>query len=157
MRISDWSSDVCSSDLVSAQFVEVLLAPEYSSEALAIFADKKKVRVLQVPQGNAHNACDIKRVGGGLLVQNPDDYQVPESEFKIATKLTPTAQQMQDLMFAWKVAKYVKSNAIVFVGNGMTLGVGAGQMSRIDSARSEERRGGKECGGTCRSRWSPDN
>src|SRR3546814_11253995 len=84
---------------------------------------------------NSNNAFYIKRVGGGWLVQNPDDYQVPESEFKIATKLTPTAQQMQDLMFAWKVAKYVKSNAIVFVGNGMTLGVGADRKStRLNSS-----------------------
>ena len=127
--------DAATAEAVSGQFVEVLLAPEYSSEALAIFAAKKNVRVLQVPQGEAHNALDIKRVGGGWLVQNPDDYQVPEANFRVATKLAPTAQQMQDLMFAWKVAKYVKSNAIVFVGNGMTLGVGAGQMSRIDSAR----------------------
>ncbi|MGB3289403.1 MAG: bifunctional phosphoribosylaminoimidazolecarboxamide formyltransferase/IMP cyclohydrolase [Burkholderiaceae bacterium] len=127
--------DAATAEAVSHQFVEVLLAPEYSSEALAIFAAKKNVRVLQVPQGDAHNAFDIKRVGGGWLVQNPDDYQVPASDFRIATKLAPTEQQMQDLLFAWKVAKYVKSNAIVFVGNGMTLGVGAGQMSRIDSAR----------------------
>src|SRR3546814_15715647 len=140
MRISDWSSDVCSSDLiafnrpvdaataqaVSAQFVEVLLAPEYSSEALAIFAAKKNVRVLQVPQGNAHNAFDIKRVGGGCLGQNPYDYQVPESEFQIATKLTPTAQQIPELMFAWKVAQYGNSNAHVSVANEMNQGVGGG-------------------------------
>jgi phosphoribosylaminoimidazolecarboxamide formyltransferase/IMP cyclohydrolase len=74
-------------------------------------------------------------VGGGWLVQDPDTFHVAEQDFKVVTKLAPTEQQMQDLRFAWKVAKYVKSNAIVFVGNGMTLGVGAGQMSRIDSAR----------------------
>jgi phosphoribosylaminoimidazolecarboxamide formyltransferase/IMP cyclohydrolase len=74
-------------------------------------------------------------VGGGWLVQNPDSYQVPQDAFRVATKLAPTPAQMQDLTFAWKVAKYVKSNAIVFAGGGMTLGVGAGQMSRIDSAR----------------------
>ncbi len=127
--------DEAAAQAISGQFVEVLLAPGYSGEALAIFAAKKNVRVLQVPQGQAHNAFDIKRVGGGWLVQNPDDYQVPQDTFKVVTALAPTDQQMRDLMFAWKVAKYVKSNAIVFVGNGMTLGVGAGQMSRIDSAR----------------------
>src|SRR5690606_3024689 len=105
------------------------------SEALAVFAAKKNVRVLEVPQGDARNAFDLKRVGGGWLVQNPDDYQVPQDAFKTVTTLAPTKEQMQDLLFAWKVAKYVKSNAIVFVGKGMTLGVGAGQMSRIDSAR----------------------
>src|SRR5690606_22041473 len=127
--------DEATAQAVGNQFVEVLLAPGYSSEALAVFAAKKHVRVLEVPQGSAHNDFDIKRVGGGWLVQNPDDYQVPESAFKVATALAPTAAQMQDLQFAWKVAKYVKSNAIVFVGGGMTLGVGAGQMSCIDSAR----------------------
>src|SRR5690606_30190003 len=127
--------DEATAQAVSGQFVEVLLAPAYTDQALAIFAAKKNVRVLQIPQGDAHNAFDIKRIGGGWLVQNPDDYQVPQNAFKVVTTLAPTAQQMQDLMFAWKVAKYVKSNAIVFVGNGMTLGVGAGQMSRIDSAR----------------------
>ncbi|MCC2594945.1 bifunctional phosphoribosylaminoimidazolecarboxamide formyltransferase/IMP cyclohydrolase [Pusillimonas sp. MFBS29] len=127
--------DEATAQAVSGQFVEVLLAPAYTPEALAIFAAKKNVRVLEVPQGNGHNEFDIKRVGGGWLVQNPDDYQVPEDAFKVVTELAPTAAQMQDLQFAWKVAKYVKSNAIVFVGGGMTLGVGAGQMSRIDSAR----------------------
>ncbi|HEY9278957.1 MAG TPA: bifunctional phosphoribosylaminoimidazolecarboxamide formyltransferase/IMP cyclohydrolase, partial [Eoetvoesiella sp.] len=121
--------------ITSQQFVEVLLAPAYDAEALAIFAAKKNVRVLQVPQGDSHNAFDIKRVGGGWLVQNPDDFQVSADDFKVVTDKTPTPAQMQDLMFAWKVAKYVKSNAIVFVANGMTVGVGAGQMSRIDSAR----------------------
>ncbi|RTZ42300.1 bifunctional phosphoribosylaminoimidazolecarboxamide formyltransferase/IMP cyclohydrolase PurH [Candidimonas sp. SYP-B2681] len=127
--------DEATAQAISAQFVEVLLAPAYSQEALAIFAAKKNVRVLQVPQGDAHNAFDVKRIGGGWLVQTPDDYQVPQDSFKVVTQLAPTPEQMQDLSFAWKVAKYVKSNAIVFVGNNMTLGVGAGQMSRIDSAR----------------------
>jgi len=127
--------DEATAQAVSKQFVEVLLAPGYSSEALAVFAAKKNVRVLEIPQGDARNAFDVKRVGGGWLVQDPDDHQVEESDFKVVTRLAPTEQQMNDLAFAWKVAKYVKSNAIVFVGNGMTLGVGAGQMSRIDSAR----------------------
>ncbi|NLY28376.1 MAG: bifunctional phosphoribosylaminoimidazolecarboxamide formyltransferase/IMP cyclohydrolase [Alcaligenaceae bacterium] len=127
--------DEATAQAVSGQFVEVLLAPGYSSEALAVFAAKKNVRVLEVPQGGGHNDLDIKRVGGGWLVQNPDDFQVPADAFKVVTEKAPTETQMRDLMFAWKVAKYVKSNAIVFVGNGMTLGVGAGQMSRIDSAR----------------------
>jgi phosphoribosylaminoimidazolecarboxamide formyltransferase/IMP cyclohydrolase len=127
--------DEATANAVSKQFVEVLLAPGYSSGALAVFAAKKNVRVLEVPQGDAQNAFDIKRVGGGWLVQDPDAFHVAEQDFKVVTKLAPTEQQMQDLRFAWKVAKYVKSNAIVFVGNGMTLGVGAGQMSRIDSAR----------------------
>ena len=84
--------------------------------------------------GAGQNAFDVKRVGGGWLVQTPDAYNVPRDALKIVTKRQPTEQEMDDLAFAWKV-KYVKSNAIVFVGGGMTLGVGAGQMSRIDSAR----------------------
>jgi phosphoribosylaminoimidazolecarboxamide formyltransferase/IMP cyclohydrolase len=127
--------DEATAQAVSGQFVEVLLAPGYSSEALAVFAAKKNVRVLEVPQGNGHNDLDVKRVGGGWLVQTPDDYLVPQDAFRVVTEKAPTNEQMLDLLFAWRVAKYVKSNAIVFVGNGMTLGVGAGQMSRIDSAR----------------------
>lgn len=120
---------------VAKQFVEVVLAPAYSDEALAIFAEKKNVRLLTVPTGNDHNPFDIKRVGGGWLVQTPDTYRDNSDAFTVVSNKQPTTEQMQDLLFAWNVAKYVKSNAIVFCGNGMTLGVGAGQMSRVDSAR----------------------
>ena len=85
--------------------------------------------------GTGQNDIDVKRVGGGWLVQTPDSHLVQESALKIATRKQPTPAQLNDLLFAWKVAKFVKSNAIVFCGDGMTLGVGAGQMSRIDSAR----------------------
>jgi len=81
------------------------------------------------------NAMDMKRVGGGLLLQSQDSKNVSPAELRVVTKKAPTAAQMADLMFAWKVAKFVKSNAIVFCGEGMTIGVGAGQMSRVDSAR----------------------
>jgi phosphoribosylaminoimidazolecarboxamide formyltransferase/IMP cyclohydrolase len=93
------------------------------------------VRLLELPISTATNALDFKRVGGGLLLQTQDARNVAPAELRVVTKLAPTAQQLEDLMFAWKVAKFVKSNAIVFCGGGMTLGVGAGQMSRIDSAR----------------------
>jgi len=121
--------------ITSQQFVEVLLAPAYDAEALEVFAAKKNVRVLQIPAGQGANAFDVKRVGGGWLVQTPDDHQLTPAGLKVVTAKAPTEQQMQDLMFAWHVAKYVKSNAIVFTAQGMTVGVGAGQMSRIDSAR----------------------
>lgn len=127
--------DAATAEAVSGQFLEVLLAPAYDGAALAILAAKKNVRVLEVPAGPGQNAFDIKRVGGGWLVQSPDAYNVPRDALKVVSKRQPTEQEMNDLAFAWKVAKYVKSNAIVFVGGGMTLGVGAGQMSRIDSAR----------------------
>jgi phosphoribosylaminoimidazolecarboxamide formyltransferase/IMP cyclohydrolase len=127
--------DVNAAEAVVKQFVEVLIAPSFTEGALQVFAGKQNVRVLQVPLGNAINVFDFKRVGGGLLVQSPDAKNVAVGDLKVVTKKQPTQQQLQDLMFAWKVAKFVKSNAIVFCGNGMTLGVGAGQMSRVDSAR----------------------
>ncbi len=120
---------------VAKQFVEVLIAPSFSAEARQVFAAKQNVRLLQIPLADAVNAYDCKRVGGGLLLQSPDAENITAAGLKVVSKKQPTPQQLQDLMFAWRVAKFVKSNAIVFCGNGMTLGVGAGQMSRVDSAR----------------------
>jgi phosphoribosylaminoimidazolecarboxamide formyltransferase/IMP cyclohydrolase len=117
------------------QFVEVLIAPAVTPEAAAVLAPKQNLRVLEVPAGSGANVVDSKRIGGGLLLQTPDNKNVGVAELRVVTKKTPTPQQMDDLMFAWKVAKFVKSNAIVFCAGGMTLGVGAGQMSRLDSAR----------------------
>jgi phosphoribosylaminoimidazolecarboxamide formyltransferase/IMP cyclohydrolase len=122
-------------EAVAKQFVEVLIAPSFSAEARAIFAAKQNVRLLEIELGSALNTYDFKRVGGGLLVQSPDSKNVLPADVRVVSKKQPTPQQLEDLMFAWRVAKFVKSNAIVFCGNGMTLGVGAGQMSRIDSAR----------------------
>ena len=122
-------------EAVARQFVEVVIAPSFTDQAKQIFAAKQNVRVLEIPLGNERNTYDVKRVGGGLLVQAPDAKNVTLAEIKVVSKKQPTPQQLQDLMFAWRVAKFVKSNAIVFCGNGMTLGVGAGQMSRVDSAR----------------------
>ena len=130
--------DGAAAEAVARQFVEVVIAPSVTPEARTIFAAKQNVRVLEValPEGgHAMNAYDLKRVGGGVLLQSSDARNVAQSELRIVTKVQPTAAQMVDLMFAWKVAKFVKSNAIVFCANGMTMGVGAGQMSRIDSAR----------------------
>lgn len=135
--------DRAAAELVSKQFVEVLMAPSFSTEAREIFKGKVNVRLLEIalPPGGARpwdqgrNAQDVKRVGSGLLVQTADNHFLSKADLKVVTTLQPTAQQLDDLMFAWTVAQYVKSNAIVFCGNGMTLGVGAGQMSRIDSAR----------------------
>jgi phosphoribosylaminoimidazolecarboxamide formyltransferase/IMP cyclohydrolase len=136
--------DADAAALVAKLFVEVLIAPRITTQALAVFAAKPNTRVLQIalpkptddsPWQQGRNAQDIKRVGSGLLIQTADNRELRRDEIKIVTTLQPTPQQLDDLMFAWKVAKYVKSNAIVFCGGGMTLGVGAGQMSRIDSAR----------------------
>ncbi|WP_298313135.1 bifunctional phosphoribosylaminoimidazolecarboxamide formyltransferase/IMP cyclohydrolase [Propionivibrio sp.] len=116
-------------------FVEVLIAPAYTPEAKAMLASKQNLRVLELPLSNNYHAFEFKRVGGGLLLQTPDMFNVLASDLKVVTHATPTDAQLDDLLFAWRVAKFVKSNAIVFCGGGMTLGVGAGQMSRVDSTR----------------------
>jgi phosphoribosylaminoimidazolecarboxamide formyltransferase/IMP cyclohydrolase len=120
---------------VARQFVELVIAPAFSAEARAVFAAKQNVRLLEVPLSTTMNAFDMKRVGGGLLVQTQDAKNVAPAELRVVTRSAPTPAQLDDLMFAGKVAKFVKSNAIVFCGGGATLGVGAGQMSRVDSAR----------------------
>jgi phosphoribosylaminoimidazolecarboxamide formyltransferase/IMP cyclohydrolase len=122
-------------DAISKQFVEVVIAPEVGADARTVLEAKQNVRVLAAPMGHAVQTFDLKRVGGGVLVQTPDARNVAAAELKVATKRAPTAAELGDLVFAWRVAKFVKSNAIVFCGGGMTLGVGAGQMSRVDSAR----------------------
>jgi phosphoribosylaminoimidazolecarboxamide formyltransferase/IMP cyclohydrolase len=131
--------DEAAAQQISKQFVEVLMAPAYTPEALAVFKTKVNVRILQIDLpadgSRGSNALDIKRVSSGLLMQTADNHELALADLKVVTKIQPTAQQLQDLFFAWKVAKYVKSNAIVFCANGMTMGVGAGQMSRLDSAR----------------------
>jgi phosphoribosylaminoimidazolecarboxamide formyltransferase/IMP cyclohydrolase len=125
--------------VIGNQFVEVLIAPSYTPEALAASAAKGNVRVLEIafPQDLAasRNTMDVKRVGSGLLMQTADNHVLQDSDLKTVSHKAPTAQQLQDLRFAWRVAQYVKSNAIVYVKNGQTLGIGAGQMSRVDSAR----------------------
>jgi len=128
---------------MSKQFIEVLMAPSFTPEALAVFKSKVNVRILQIalPPGgasdwdNGRNAMDIKRVGSGLLMQTADNHILTLADLTVVTKLQPTPEQLQDLLFAWTIAKFVKSNAIVFCKGGMTMGVGAGQMSRLDSAR----------------------
>ena len=135
--------DECAALQISKQFVEVLMAPSFAPEALEVFKTKVNVRILQIdlPPGGStawlqgRNEMDIKRVGSGLLMQTADNHQLALADLKVVSKSQPTPAQLQDLLFAWKVAKYVKSNAIVFCKDGMTMGVGAGQMSRLDSAR----------------------
>jgi phosphoribosylaminoimidazolecarboxamide formyltransferase/IMP cyclohydrolase len=129
-------------EAVSAQFVEVLVAPAYAPDALAVIAQKKNVRVLEVPlpagagrRDGPHRELDIKRVGGGLLLQDADARSVSREELRCVTRVAPTPAQLDDLLFAWRVAKFVKSNAIVYCGGARTLGIGAGQMSRVDSSR----------------------
>ena len=127
--------DAAAADAIAQQFVEVIIAPGVSPQAAKALAQKGNVRVLAVSAAAGANAIDVKRVGGGLLVQSPDTANVDPAQLRCVTRKQPTDGQRNDLVFAWRVAKFVKSNAIVFCGNGQTLGVGAGQMSRVDSAR----------------------
>ncbi|MDR3018266.1 MAG: bifunctional phosphoribosylaminoimidazolecarboxamide formyltransferase/IMP cyclohydrolase [Delftia acidovorans] len=135
--------DKAAAEAVVKQFVEVLMAPDFTAEALEIFKPKANVRLMKIalPAGGerawdqGRNAMDAKRVGSGLLLQTADNHELALADLKVVTVKQPTPEELQDLLFAWKVAKYVKSNAIVFCKNGMTMGVGAGQMSRLDSAR----------------------
>ena len=121
--------------ILDRQFVEVLIAPDYEAGALECAAKKANVRVLRIPHGEGRNNFDVKRVGSGLLMQTSDNREVRRDELEVVTKLAPTDAQLDDLLFAWQVAKFVKSNAIVYAKDGRTIGVGAGQMSRVVSAK----------------------
>jgi phosphoribosylaminoimidazolecarboxamide formyltransferase/IMP cyclohydrolase len=123
--------------IIERQFVEVIIAPGVAEAALPVLAARKNVRLLTCAEWRDPPlpALDFKRVNGGLLVQDRDLGRVTESELKVVTKRAPSPQEMRDLLFAWRIAKFVKSNAIVYCKDGMTVGVGAGQMSRVYSAR----------------------
>jgi phosphoribosylaminoimidazolecarboxamide formyltransferase/IMP cyclohydrolase len=122
--------------ILDRQFVEVLIAPDYDEAALEYAKKKANVRVLRIALAPASSGfIDTKRIGSGLLMQTADDRVVSRDELKVVTRLAPTEAQFADLLFAWKVAKYVKSNAIVYAKDKRTIGVGAGQMSRVYSAR----------------------
>ncbi|TMO69392.1 bifunctional phosphoribosylaminoimidazolecarboxamide formyltransferase/IMP cyclohydrolase [Pseudoalteromonas aurantia] len=122
--------------IVARQFVEVIIAPSISEEAAKIVAAKKNVRLLECGQWDAKTTqSDIKRVNGGILVQDRDQGMVTLDDLTVVSKRQPTEQELKDLLFCWKVAKFVKSNAIVYARDGMTIGVGAGQMSRVYSAK----------------------
>jgi len=121
--------------ILDRQFVEVLIAPEFDDTALAYAKKKANVRVLRIPHGEGRNNFDIKRVGSGLLMQTSDIREVSRDELKVVTKRAPTPAELDDLLFAWRIAKYVKSNAIVYARDHRSIGIGAGQMSRVVSAR----------------------
>ena len=127
--------DRATAEAFAKQFAEVVIAPRVEPEARTACAAKPNVRVLEVPIAHGVNRYDFKRVGGGMLVQSADARLLERSEARVVTKKVPSEAQWADLLFAWRVAKYVKSNAIVFCRDGATVGVGAGQMSRVDSAR----------------------
>ncbi len=125
------------SAIIDKQFVEVIIAPEVAADAAEVCAAKKNVRVLATGAWDDASAggLDFKKVSGGLLVQTSDLGRITEDDLKVVTELAPTAEQIRDMLFAWTVVKYVKSNAIIFCKDNMTIGVGAGQMSRVYSTK----------------------
>lgn len=133
--------DEATAEEMSSLFVEAVLAPGYSGDALSVFGRKKNLRVMELlppadsklPSG--HSDFDVKRVAGGFLVQDRDVFFVKESDLKVVTRRKPTAEEIRDLLFNWTVCKFVKSNAIVLGRDGRTIGIGAGQMSRVDSVK----------------------
>jgi phosphoribosylaminoimidazolecarboxamide formyltransferase/IMP cyclohydrolase len=122
-------------EALSRQFAEMVIAPRIEPDALQVLGAKANLRVLEVPLAREQQAHDYKRIGGGLLVQSADSRMVERRELRVVTRKTPSDAQWADLAFAWRVAKFVKSNAIVFARERATLGIGAGQMSRVDSVR----------------------
>jgi phosphoribosylaminoimidazolecarboxamide formyltransferase/IMP cyclohydrolase len=129
--------DAATAAEVAKIFVECIVAPGFEESAKAIFAAKKNLRLLELPPGGLEpeRELQLKRILGGMLVQQPDLGEIRESELRTVTKRAPTSAEVQTMLFAWKVCKHVKSNAIVFAKDGATLGVGAGQMSRVDSVK----------------------
>lgn len=127
--------DVETATAILKQFVEVIIAPGITDEAKTALAQKSNIRVLILPLDQASNRYDLKRIGGGLLVQTTDDHRLALTDLKVVTQKKPSEAQLNDLLFAWRVAKFVKSNTIVFCQNSRTLGIGAGQMSRVDSSK----------------------
>jgi phosphoribosylaminoimidazolecarboxamide formyltransferase/IMP cyclohydrolase len=129
--------DAATAEEVAKLFVECIAAPGFADRAKEIFGTKKNLRLLELPPGGLERERELqlKRILGGMLVQQPDLGELKEDELRTVTKRAPTPEEMHTMLFAWKVAKHVKSNAIVFAKDGATLGVGAGQMSRVDSVK----------------------
>ncbi len=121
--------------ILDRQFVEVLIAPDYAPGALEYAKKKANVRMLRIAHGDGHNMIDVKRVGSGLLMQDADNRVVSRDELEVVTRRAPDAAELDTLLFAWRVAKFVKSNAIVYAKDQRTIGIGAGQMSRVVSAK----------------------
>ena len=122
--------------IIDRQFVEVIVAPDIEDDAAAVLAEKKNIRVLRAGElVESVSGFDFKKVSGGLLVQNTDMGRITADDLKVVTEKVPTSKQIDDMLFAWTVVKYVKSNAIIFCKDHMTIGVGAGQMSRVYSTR----------------------
>jgi phosphoribosylaminoimidazolecarboxamide formyltransferase/IMP cyclohydrolase len=130
------SVDAALAKRLNEQFIEVLIAPEYDEDALDVLQQKEAIRILEDKERRTHQIePDIKRVRGGILVQDPDGSPEPRELMEVVTKTQPSEEQWADLLFAWRVCRHVRSNAIVLARDRATLGIGAGQMSRVDSVR----------------------
>lgn len=127
--------DAAAARVVTEIFTEVVIAPDYDEAAIEILRGKKNLRVLKVPKPNANEALEYKQISGGILVQTCDTHKLDQKELKVVTKRQPTEDEIRALVFAWTVCKHTKSNAIVYAREGQTVGVGAGQMSRVDSVK----------------------
>jgi phosphoribosylaminoimidazolecarboxamide formyltransferase/IMP cyclohydrolase len=127
--------DAATAEEVAKLFVECIVAPGYKPDALEKFAAKKNLRLLEMPIEAAPEELELKRISGGVLVQQPDHHELQRSDLKVVTERAPTEAEIRAMLFGWKVCKHVKSNAIVFAREGQTVGIGAGQMSRVDSAK----------------------
>ena len=149
--------DAAAAEEVAKLFVECIVAPGYDAAALQKFVSKKNLRLLEMPAEAAPRELELKRISGGMLVQEPDTYELQESELKVVTQRAPSSDEIRALLFGWKVSKHVKSNAIVFARESQTVGIGAGQMSRVDSVKIAGDEGGnggaatgwKRCGVRC--------
>jgi phosphoribosylaminoimidazolecarboxamide formyltransferase / IMP cyclohydrolase len=127
--------DAATAEEVTKLFAECIVAPGYEPAALGKLAAKKNLRLLEMPPDDAPAELELKRISGGVLVQEPDQHDISEADLKVATARAPSDSERRALLFAWNVSKHVKSNAIVFAREGQTVGVGAGQMSRVDSVK----------------------
>ncbi len=130
--------DAATAEEIAKLFVECIVAPGYDPAALEKLASKKNLRLLQLPAGEPSTRDaerELKRISGGVLVQEPDRHELGEADLKVVTRRAPSREELDALLFGWKVCKHVKSNAIVFARPGQTIGVGAGQMSRVDSVK----------------------
>jgi phosphoribosylaminoimidazolecarboxamide formyltransferase/IMP cyclohydrolase len=126
--------DAATATAINSTFVEVVIAPGYTSEGLEILKQRKNLRILRVSDSRSPS-IEIRQVGGGFLMQDRDSYFLKPEELKVVTRRAPTAEELQALLLGWRVVKHVKSNAIVFCNATRTLGIGAGQMSRVDSVK----------------------
>ena len=127
--------DAAAAQEVTKIFTEVVIAPEYHPEALELLRAKKNLRVIRMKSMEQSRKVEVKEIGGGMLVQTSDDHKLSRDELKVVTERQPTEEEIRALLFAWTVCKHTKSNAIVYAREGQTVGVGAGQMSRVDSVK----------------------